>query len=91
MKSKRILLRDVKWAECEYAHAMAQWGERNLATARALEKWQNLKEQWRQNYASPKKTSNARILTRPGLGGNDGIFLAFPVISLLAGGVRAFF
>jgi len=25
---------------------MAQWGERNLATARALEKWQNLKEQY---------------------------------------------
>ena len=52
MKSKRILLRDVKWAECEYAHAMAQWGERNLATARALGKWQSLKEQ----YDEQKKT-----------------------------------
>lgn len=46
MKSKRILLHDVKQAECEYAHATMQWGECNLATARALEKWQNLKEQY---------------------------------------------
>ena len=52
MKSKRILLRDVKQAEGEYAYAMTQWGERNLATARALGKWQSLKEQ----YDKQKKT-----------------------------------
>jgi len=52
VKSKRILLRDVKRAECEYAYAVTQWGECNLATARALGKWQNLKEQ----YDKQKKT-----------------------------------
>ena len=67
-KPKKVLLKDVKKAEREYASAMTQYGEKNLATIRALGNWQDLQKAWENQKIKkgpPKiKESEVKVETR---------------------------
>lgn len=49
-KVSKILLRDIKKAEAEYARAIIIWGEYNLITQRVMIKFHELKEEYERNH-----------------------------------------
>ncbi len=56
-----VKLSDVKQAERSYSNALMTYGENNLATVRALIRWQDLKRE----YESKKKGKNPMARPRP--------------------------